>query len=73
MVEKTEDILDMCIRFDRAHESDRRTERHDGIAAIMHSIARQKPILPTATPYMHGRHIGLGTLMRSDLSNGAIQ
>ena len=71
MVEKTEDILDMCIRFDRAHESDRRTERHDGIAAIMHSIARQKPILPTATPYMHGRH-----MIRNDLSNhsnGAIQ
>ena len=42
MVKNSED---MFIRFDRIHERDRQTNRrtpHDGMAALMHTIARQK-------------------------------
>ena len=39
-------IEDMFIRFDMIHERDRRTDGHRmmAIAALMHSIARQKSI-----------------------------
>ena len=54
----------LLVSTEYTNVTDRRTDRqtsHDGMAALMHSIARQKLLLVWASLYA-GPHFGTGTM-----------